>query len=128
MTFYILESILYDTLNFLFLVSKPFKGIIYYNSIMASDVSIKSYHVKHRVSHLSKLLESAKLIADYAVENKNNKKVLTSKYVKQYNLPSTISNQILRKYGRDILNCANLKTGEVLNMGKQNPNIRKMFF
>ena len=66
---------------------------------MASDVTIKTYHVKHRI-FLNHLLVSAKKIADYAVENKNNKKFLTSKYVKNFGLPSAISNQILRKYSR----------------------------
>ena len=66
---------------------------------MASDVIIKSYHIKHRLC-LNSLLESAKQIADYAVANKANKKLLTSKYVKHFGLPSAVSNQILRKYGR----------------------------
>jgi IS605 OrfB family transposase len=30
--------------------------------------------------------------------------------------------------GRSIANCANLKNGEVLNLGKQGPNIRKSYF
>ena len=64
---------------------------------MASDVIIKSYHIKHRLC-LNSLLESAKQIADYAVANKANKKLLTSKYVKHFGLPSAVSNQILRKY------------------------------
>ena len=66
---------------------------------MASDVSIKSYHVKHRLQ-LNPLLSAAKKVAYYAVQNKNNKRLLTSKYVKEFGLPSSISNQILRKYGR----------------------------
>ena len=61
--------------------------------------SVKCYHVKHRLD-LTSILENAKKVADYAAKNKNNKKVLTSKYVKQFGLPSAISNQILRKYGR----------------------------
>ena len=61
--------------------------------------SIKSYHVKHRLD-FSNMIINAKKIADYAVKNKSNKKLLTSKFVKQYGLPSAISNQILRKYGR----------------------------
>ncbi len=188
---------------------------------------IKTYHVKHRLS-LTAMLTGAQQIANYAVENKNNKKILTSKYVKHHGLPSAVSNQILRKYskgnikeainvnlivpnssiqnykmkngstktyttisyknntvilkplkmcfrwnpgkdfekinqveiddkkfmvsatfknnivkqdyvnilgidhncgvGRHILNCANLKTKEVINLGKCGPNIRKMFF
>jgi hypothetical protein len=28
-------------------------------------------------------------------------------------------------YGRSIANLANLRTGEILNLGKQGPNIRK---
>lgn len=190
------------------------------------NTTIKCYHVKHQHS-LSMLLNKAKQIADYAVENKKNKKVLTSKYVKHIGLPSVIANQILRKYGRGnikqatnvnlivpsntqknklkdgtikqyssidyvngkvilkplklsfrwnpgrdfekinqveinedrfmisatfknniinqeylnilgldhncgvgrhIINAANLRTGEVLNLGKQGPNIRKMYF
>ena len=63
------------------------------------SVSIKSYHVKHK-HDFKRMLMKAKQVADYAVKNKNNKKILTSKYVKHIGLPSTISNQILRKYGR----------------------------
>jgi putative transposase len=63
-------------------------------------ISIKSYHIKHRIGNsIKNLLEKAKHIADFAVANKKNKKKLTSKYVKEYGLPSVISNQILRKYG-----------------------------
>jgi len=197
-----------------------------------SNVIIKGYHVKHNLTlnkdiDIKNLLLKAKKVADYAVKNKNNNKILTSKYVKQYGLPSTISNQILRKYGkgtikeasninlivpnattkiksnnniveyhsieyndgfinikplklhlrwnpgkkfkkinqieisesrymivatfdkinnnnnkyndilgidhncgvgRHIINAANLKTGEVLNLGKRGPNIRKMYY
>ena len=66
---------------------------------MSSDVNIKCYHVKHRLC-LDSLLEKAKCIANYAVQNKKNRKVLTSKYVKHFGLPSAVANQILRKYGR----------------------------
>ena len=67
---------------------------------MATDVFlfIRCYHVKHRLC-LNDYLCKAKEIANYAVQNKNNKKLLTSKHVKQFDLPSAISNQILRKYG-----------------------------
>ena len=61
------------------------------NVIMASDVSIKSYHVKHRLQ-LNPLLSAAKKVACYAVQNKSNKRLLTSKYVKEFGLPSSISN------------------------------------
>lgn len=60
---------------------------------------LRSYHVKHR-RDFSALLEKAKKVANYAVCNKKNKKLLSSKYVKQFGLPSAISNQLLRKYGR----------------------------
>lgn len=66
---------------------------------MATDVIIKTYHVKHRLI-LNGLLSKAKEVAEYAVENKHNKKELTSKFVKHIGLPSAVSNQILRKYGR----------------------------
>ena len=67
---------------------------------------IRTYHVKHR-QNVSSLLEKANKVAKYAVENKQNKKLLTSKYVSHYGLPSTISNQILRKYGRGKIKEAN---------------------
>jgi len=182
---------------------------------------LKTYHIKHRLN-FSKELKAAKSIADYAVKNKYNKKLLSSKFVKEFGLPSAIGNQILRKYsnetikkatnvnlivpnaitkikekeyhtiehhngiikvkplklsfrwnpgkkytkihqleidnkkfmitvgfpdqiiqedcegvlgidlncgiGRYVANCANLKTGEIINLGRQGPNIRKMFY
>lgn len=60
---------------------------------------LRTYHVKHRLD-LSDYLQKAKLVADYAVKNKNTPKLLSTKFVKQHGLPSAISNQILRKYGR----------------------------
>ena len=66
---------------------------------MATDVFLRSYHVKHRICMKEHLCNAMK-VANYAVLNKNNKKLLISKHVKQFNLPSAISNQILRKYGR----------------------------
>ena len=71
---------------------------------MNSDVFIRTYHVKHRLNNIKTLLEKAKCVADYAVANKKKKELLTSKYVKHYGLPSSISNQILRKYGKDKIN------------------------
>lgn len=65
---------------------------------MESDVYLRTYHVKHRNIYLDELLNKAKKVADYAVSNK--KKFFSSKDVKHIGLPSTISNQILRKYGR----------------------------
>jgi putative transposase len=60
---------------------------------------ILTYHVKHSYD-LESIFEKAKKVADYAVKNKDNRKVLTSKYVKDIGLHSTLSNQLLRKYGR----------------------------
>lgn len=65
----------------------------------------RSYHVKHR-RDFSDQLRKAKLIADYAVLNKNNTKVLTTKYVKHHGLNSDIACQILRKYSRGGINQA----------------------
>jgi len=62
-------------------------------------VTIKTYHVKHR-RNFNDLLDKAKKVANYACQNKKNKKILTSKYVKHFGLPSAVSCQILRKYGR----------------------------
>ena len=63
------------------------------------NISILSYHIKHRRDFTTEL-NKAKIVANYAVLNKMNKKLLSSKYVKYAGLPSAISNQILRKYGR----------------------------
>lgn len=80
--------------------------------------SVKSYHVKHRLD-LTDLLSKAKKVADYAVQNKSNKKILTSKYVKQHGLPSSISNQILRKYAR-----GNIKEATNVNLIVPNSSTR----
>lgn len=61
---------------------------------------ILTYKLKHG-QNFSEELKKAKKVAEYAVLNKRNFKILTSKYVKHYGLKSVISNQILRKYGRD---------------------------
>jgi putative transposase len=54
-------------------------------------------------------LAIAKRIADYAVANKNNKKLLSSKYVTDLGLKSAIANQILRKYsGKTIKEAKNI--------------------
>ena len=63
--------------------------------------SVLTYKVKH-YSDLSFLLENAIKVANYALKCKENKELnkLSSKYVRCYGLPSCISNQILRKYGK----------------------------
>lgn len=71
---------------------------------------IRTYHVKHR-QNFDDFLDKAQLIANYAVENKNNKKLLSSKNVKEHKLPSTIANQILRKYSR-----GNIQKAENVNL------------
>lgn len=87
--------------------------------------SVKCYHVKHRLN-LTLLLENAKKVADYAVENKNNRKVLTSKYVKQFGLPSAISNQILRKYGRGTIKEAKNVNLIIPNSSNRTYNMKDM--
>lgn len=82
--------------------------------------SVKTYHVKHRLD-LTDMLAKAKLVADYAVENKNNRRVLTSKYVKEHGLPSAISNQILRKYGR-----GTIKKATNVNLIVPNSSVNKL--
>ena len=61
---------------------------------------ILTYKLKHEWDFSEEFIR-AKKVAEYAVMNKRNFKVLTSKYVKHYGLKSVISNQILRKYGRN---------------------------
>ena len=72
---------------------------------MTTDVFLRSYHVKHKIC-MKEHLYNARKISNHAVLNKNNKKLLTSKHVKQFNLPSAISNQILRKYGRGTISAS----------------------
>lgn len=60
-------------------------------------MNIRSYHIKHRLD-LNHYLTEAKKVADFAVKNKS--KFISTKLVKDINLPATIKNQILRKYGR----------------------------
>lgn len=58
---------------------------------------ILTYSIKHRRDFKQHFIK-AQQVADYAVLNKSNKTMLSSKYVKHIGLPSAISNQILRKY------------------------------
>ena len=60
---------------------------------------LRTYSVKHR-RDFSSLLESAKHVANYAAAHKFTPKLLSTKMVKHFGLPSDVSNQILRKYGR----------------------------
>lgn len=60
-------------------------------------MNIRSYHVKHRLN-LYNYLNEAKKVADFAVKNKS--KFISTKLVKDINLPSAVKCQILRKYGR----------------------------
>lgn len=82
---------------------------------------IRTYHVKHR-RDFSDQLRRAKLIADYAVENKHNNKALSTKYVKHHGLKSDISNQILRKYGR-----CNIKKATNVNLIVPNVDRKKKY-
>ena len=66
---------------------------------MSTDVFIRSYHIKHKIC-MTEYLYNARKITNHAVLNKNKKKLLTLKHVKQFNLPSASSNQLIRKYGR----------------------------
>ncbi len=60
---------------------------------------LRTYSVKHR-RDFSSLLECAKHVANYAAAHKFTPKLLSTKMVKHFGLPSDVSNQILRKYGR----------------------------
>jgi putative transposase len=59
---------------------------------------ILTFKQKHKSDYTDALLK-AKSIAEYAVDHKKEK--LSSKNVSQFGLPSAISNQILRKYGKN---------------------------
>lgn len=58
---------------------------------------ILTYKVKHNTD-LSTELSKARQVANFAI---NNRDKLSSKWVKHFGLKSAISNQILRKYGRN---------------------------
>ena len=80
---------------------------------------ILTYKVKHGQDFTEELAKARK-VAEYAVSNKRNFKVLTSKYVSQYGLKSVISNQILRKYGRN----KNIKAVKNVNLIIPNKGIK----
>ncbi len=80
---------------------------------------ILTYKLKHG-QDFSEELVKAKKVAEYAVLNKRNFKVLTSKYIKHYGLKSVISNQILRKYGRN----KNIKSVKHVNLIIPNQGIK----
>jgi putative transposase len=58
---------------------------------------ILTFKIKHEFD-FSTQLRQAKLIAEFAIKNKDK---LSSKYVKHFGLKSAISCQVLRKYGRN---------------------------
>jgi len=58
---------------------------------------ILTYKIKHNID-FTKQLSQAKKIAEFAIKNKNK---LSSKNIAHIGLKSVISNQILRKYGRN---------------------------
>ncbi len=80
---------------------------------------VRSYCVKHNLN-LETQLKAAFGVAQFAVQNKNNRKKLSSKYVKHFGLPSAISNQILRKYGRGNIKEATNVNLIVPNSSKRN--------
>jgi len=83
--------------------------------------NLKGYHVKHR-RNFNDFLDKAELVAKYAVANRRNKKLLSSKYVKDIGLPSAISNQILRKYG----NSKNIKEVTNINIVVPNQKVKRI--
>lgn len=66
---------------------------------MSAEKSILTYKIKHGKDFTAELAKAFK-VAEYAVRNKHIKN-LSSTSVKQIGLPSAISNQVLRKYGRN---------------------------
>jgi putative transposase len=65
----------------------------------AAQSMIVTYKWKHH-KNFAYELQKARLVAEYAVINKNNRSLLSSKYVKHIGLKSAISNQVLKKYGQ----------------------------
>jgi putative transposase len=61
---------------------------------------ILTFKQKHNIDYSNKL-QQAKCVAEYAIYCKKNKIKLSSKNVSYMGLPSAISNQVLRKYGKN---------------------------
>ena len=82
--------------------------------------------ITHKRKHhqdFSSQLAKAKLVADYAVANKGNIKLLSSKHVKEIGLKSAISCQILMKYGRN-KTIKNAKNVNLVISGSKEQNIK----
>ena len=77
----------------------------------------RAYKIRHKLK-LEAEFDAAKKIAQFAVQNKH-RKFISSKEVKQYGLPSTISCQILRKYGQ-----SSIKEATNINLIVPNSSIR----
>lgn len=77
---------------------------------------ILTYKIKHNQDFSLQLMR-AKKVAEFAVKNKDK---LSSKYVKHVGLKSAISNQILRKYGRN----KNIKTVNRVKLTIPNQSIK----
>lgn len=78
------------------------------------DESIITYKF-HYDKDLTPYFEKAKLVAEFAIVNRTK---TSSKFVSHIGLPSVISNQILRKYNRD-LKCKTVKSVNLLVPGQE---------
>jgi len=73
---------------------------------------IKTYKIKHG-KDLTRELGLARKVAEFAIANRDR---LSTKYVKHIGLTATITNQILRKYGRN-KNCRTVKNVKLMVKG-----------
>jgi len=81
------------------------------SDIGAERKMILTYKIKHKKDFIDELIKAQK-IAEYAVGHKRDFRALSTKYVKDIGLKSVISNQILRKYGRN-KNIKKIRKGRV---------------
>lgn len=85
---------------------------------MSNEKNCKGYHVKHR-RDFRDMLEKAKDVADFAIQNKHMKHIST-KLVRHIDLPSAIKCQILRKYG----NSKTIKEAKNVNLIVPNSSVK----
>lgn len=84
------------------------------------DITVLSYHVKHNYDLSTELMEARK-IAEYVVKYNHDeeKRIKSTKQLKNFNLKTAIANQLIRKYRKDKIHSVNS-----INLPLPNQSIR----